>query len=84
MSPLASKTLKYSKSASKKLGYTFLGQASKGRPVYEGLMKGLIYLVLTDPQEFFQQHLIKKEEQPSFEKRYSMHFGEESALLLFA
>ena len=45
--------------------------------------KGLIYLALVDPQEFFQQHLMKKEEQPSFGKRYSVHFGEESALLLF-
>ena len=27
---------------------------------------------------------MKKEEQPSFGKRYSVHFGEESALLLFS
>lgn len=47
------------------------------------LIKGLIYLALADPQEFFQQHLMKKEEQPSFGERYSVHFGEESALLLF-
>ena len=48
------------------------------------LRKGLIYLALADPQEFFQQHLMKNEEQPSFGKRYSMYFGEESAMLLFA
>ena len=35
--------------------------------------KGLISLVMTDPQ-----HLIKKEEQPSFSKIYSAHFGEAS------
>jgi len=27
---------------------------------------------------------MKKEEQPSFWKRYSLHFGEESAMMLFA
>ena len=47
-------------------------------------LKGLIYLALSDPQELFQQHLMIKEEQPSFGKRYSVHFGEESAMLLFA
>ena len=43
-----------------------------------------MFTELADPQEFFQQHLMKKEEQPSFGKRYSVHFGEESAMLLFA
>lgn len=46
--------------------------------------KRLIYLALADPQEFFQQRLMKKEEQPYFGKRYSVHFGEESAMLLLA
>ncbi len=46
----------------------------------KNLIKGLIYLALADPQELFQQHLMKNEEQPSFGKRYSVHFGEESAL----
>ena len=39
------------------------------------LIKGLIKLAVTGPQEFFKQHLIKNEEQPSFLKRYSAHFG---------
>ena len=42
--------------------------------------KGFIHLALADPQEFFKQHLIKKEEQPSYWKIYSVHFGEVSTL----
>ena len=42
--------------------------------------KGLIWLALTDPQEFPLQHLIKKEEQPSYWKRYSVYFGEVSSM----
>ena len=34
--------------------------------------KGPINLALTDPEEFFKQHLIKKEEQPSYWKMKSM------------
>jgi hypothetical protein len=30
---------------------------------------------MADPQEFFKHHLIKKEEQPSFLKRYFAHFA---------
>ena len=30
------------------------------------LLKGLVYLALADPQEFFKKPLIKNEEQPSF------------------
>ena len=33
-------------------------------------------LATAGPQEIFKQHLIKKEEQPSFSKRYSAYFGE--------
>ena len=42
--------------------------------------KELIYLALADPQEFFKKPLIKNEEQPSFWKRYSAHFGEVSIM----
>ena len=42
--------------------------------------KGLIYLALADPQESFKKPLFKNEEQPSFWKRYSAHFGEVSTL----
>ena len=42
--------------------------------------KGPINLVVADPQEFFKQHLIKNEEQPSFSKRYSAHFGKVSTM----
>ena len=41
--------------------------------------KGLINLAVADPQEFFKQHLIKNEEQPSNGKIYSVHFGVVSA-----
>ena len=34
----------------------------------KSLFKGLIYLALADPQEFFKQHLIKNEKQKSFGK----------------
>ena len=37
--------------------------------------KGLIYLALGEPQEFFKQHLIKNEEQLLCWKIYSVHFG---------
>ena len=40
--------------------------------------KELINLALADPHEIFKQHLIKNEEQSSFWKRYSAHFGEVS------
>ena len=33
---------------------------------------------MAGPQEIFKQHLIKNEEQPSFSKMYSAHFGEVS------
>ena len=36
--------------------------------------------MLEDPQEFFKQYLIKNEEQTSYEKIYSMHFGEVSII----
>ena len=49
-----------------------------------GFYKGLIKVAMAGPQEIFKQHLIKNEEQPSFLKRYSSHFGEISAMLLFA
>ena len=42
--------------------------------------KGLINLAMAGPQEIFKQHLIKNEEQPSFSKRYSAHFGEVSTI----
>ena len=42
--------------------------------------KGLIYLVLADPQEFFKKPLIKNEGQPSFRKIYSAHSGEVTTL----
>ena len=42
------------------------------------LNKGFVYLALADPQKFFKQHLIKKEEQTSYSKIYSVHFGEVS------
>jgi len=35
---------------------------------------------MAGPQEIFKQHLIKKEEHPSFLKRYSAHFGEVSTM----
>ena len=38
--------------------------------------KGLLWLALTDPQGFFLRHLTKKEQQPSYWKRYSVYFGE--------
>ena len=39
--------------------------------------KGLMNLVMANPQEFFKQQLIKNEDQkPSFSKRNSAHFGE--------
>ena len=44
--------------------------------------KGLINLAMADPQEIFKQHLIKKEEQPSFSKRYSAYFGEVSTTVV--
>ena len=34
--------------------------------ISEVFVKGLIWLALTDPQEFPPQHLIKKEEQTSY------------------
>ena len=37
--------------------------------------KGCINLVLADPQEFFKQHLIKKEEQTSYSKNVLALFG---------
>jgi hypothetical protein len=43
-------------------------------------VKGLINLVVAGPQDFFNQHLSKIEEQPSFSKRYLAHFGEISTL----
>jgi hypothetical protein len=48
------------------------------------LTKGLIYLALADPQEFFKQHLIKNEEQPYFGKLNSVHFGGVSTMSIFA
>ena len=36
---------------------------------------------MAGPQEIFKQHLIKNEEQPSFSKRYSAHFGAVSTTL---
>ena len=52
----------------KKTGYELIFQIF--------LMKGLINLAVAGTQEIFKQHLIKKEEQPSFSKRYSAYFGE--------
>ena len=46
-------------------------------------LKGLIYLALADPQEFFKQYLTGNEEQSSIGKRYSVHFSEESPMWLF-
>ena len=45
-----------------------------------GNFKGFIRLALGPPQDFFKQHLIKNEEQPSFWKIYSAHFGKVSTL----
>ena len=45
--------------------------------------KGFIYLALADPQKIFKQHLIKKEEQISYSKIHSVHFGEASTMQLF-
>ena len=42
--------------------------------------KGLISLAVAGPREIFKKHLIEKEEQPSFSKRNSTHFGEVSTL----
>ena len=43
-------------------------------------LKGLINLAVAYPWEFLKQHLIKNEEQSSFLKRYSVHFGEVSTM----
>ena len=43
-------------------------------------VKGLINLAMRGLQEIFKQHLIEKEEQPSFLKSYSAHFGEVSTI----
>ena len=42
--------------------------------------KGLINLALTDPEDFSKQHLIKREEQPSYWKIGSVYFDEVSTL----
>ena len=42
--------------------------------------KEVISLAVAGPQEFFKQHLIKNEEQPSFSNRYSTHFGQVSTV----
>ena len=42
--------------------------------------KGLISLSVAGPQEIFKKNLIKEDEQPSFSKIYSAHFGEVSTL----
>ena len=42
--------------------------------------KEFVYLALADPQKFFKQRLIKKEEQISYLKIYSVYFGEVSAM----
>ena len=39
------------------------------------IRKGLINLAMAGPQEIFEKHLITNEEQPSFSKTYSAHFG---------
>ena len=43
-------------------------------------LKEVISLAVAGPQEFFKQHLIKNEEQPSFSNRYSTHFGQVSTV----
>ena len=41
---------------------------------FQSNSKGIMNLVLANPQEFFKQHLIKNEDQkPSFSKRNSAH-----------
>ena len=47
----------------------------KSKLQYGAFDKVLINLAVSGPQEFFKQHLIKNEEQPSFSKRCSAHFG---------
>jgi len=42
--------------------------------------KGPINLALTDLQELFKQHLIKREEQLLYWKIYSTYFGEVATL----
>ena len=44
------------------------------------LSKRFIYSALADAQKFFKQHLIKKEEQTSYVKIYSVHFGKVSTM----
>ena len=55
----------------------FLKNRTKSLPK---LRKELIYLELADLQEFLKKPLIKNEEQPSFWKIYSAHFGEVSTM----
>ena len=47
---------------------------------FQSNSKGIMNLVLANLQEFFKQHLIKNEEQPSFLKKCSAHFGEVSTM----
>ena len=42
--------------------------------------KGLINVVVAGPQDILKQHLIINEEQPSFSKSYTAHFGEVSTM----
>ena len=47
---------------------------------FQTLNDYLFNLAVAGTQEIFEQHLVKNEEQLSFSKRYSAHFGEVSSM----
>ena len=59
---------------------TIFDQEQQSLYLIKLLLKELISLVMADPWEFFKQHLIQNEEQPSFLKGYSTHFGKVSIM----
>ena len=64
----------------KKIPETVLERHPFMRLPIKVILKGFIYLAMADPQEFFKQHLIKKEKQTPYRKIYSVHCGEVSTM----